>query len=259
VIAAAVGMIAVMVGAWVVVRATGNGGWIDAFWSFGIGALGVAFALAPIEAAPVTTVRQIIVAILVGVWGLRLGLYLASRVIRSSEDARYAGLREAWGTKFAPKLFAFAMIQALAAILLMLAVRLAARNPAPGFRILDAVGALILVTAILGEGIADRQLARFKRDPVNRDKVCDIGLWSWSRHPNYFFEWLGWCAYVFFAIDPGGDPSGWLAILGPAFMYLLLRYVSGVPPLERHMVQSRGDAYRDYQSRTSAFFPIPPR
>jgi steroid 5-alpha reductase family enzyme len=115
------------------------------------------------------------------------------------------------------------------------------------------------LVAVGGEGMADRQLARFKNDPANMGKVCDFGLWSWSRHPNYFFEWLGWVAYVFFAVGPGGDPLGWLATLGPAFMYLLLRYVSGVPPLERHMVASRGEAYRAYQSRTSVFLPMPPR
>ena len=255
---ASLGMIVAMVCAWVVVRASGNGGWIDVFWSFGIGAMGVTFALTPIAGTAWPTLRQIIVATLVGLWGLRLGVYLAGRVAHGSEDARYVGLREGWGRGFPAKLLGFAIIQALAAILLALTIRLAARNPVEGFRFLDLIGAVILIAAILGEGIADRQLAAFKRDPANRGKVCDIGLWSWSRHPNYFFEILGWVAYVPFAIDLGGDPLGYLAILGPVFIYLLLRYVSGVPPLERHMVKSRGDAYRDYQARTSAFLPRPP-
>jgi steroid 5-alpha reductase family enzyme len=256
---AALSMILVMGCAWIVARAPGKGGWIDVFWSFGIGAMGVAFALTPVEGAAWPTTRQIVVAILVGAWGLRLGVYLAGRVAHGPEDARYAGLREAWGQRFPVKLLGFAMIQALAAIFLALTIRLAARNPAEGFRVLDLIGAAILLLAILGEGAADRQLAAFKQDPANRGKVCDVGLWSWSRHPNYFFEFLGWVAYVAFAVDPGGgDPLGYFAILGPAFIYLLLRYVSGVPPLERHMLKSRGDAYRDYQARTSAFLPMPP-
>jgi steroid 5-alpha reductase family enzyme len=114
--------------------------------------------------------------------------------------------------------------------------------------------------AIAGAALADHQLRRFRASPANRGKVCDAGLWRWSRHPNYFFEWLGWIAYPLIAIDiTGGYPLGWVAIAGPICMYWLLRHVSGVPPLEEHMLRSRGDAYRRYQARTSAFFPLPQR
>jgi steroid 5-alpha reductase family enzyme len=92
--------------------------------------------------------------------------------------------------------------------------------------------------------------------------VCDEGLWRWSRHPNYFFEWLGWFAYPLIAISPNYHPSypwGWVTLLAPAFMYWILVHVTGIPPLEEQMLRSRGDRYRDYQSRTSAFFPWPPR
>ena len=113
---------------------------------------------------------------------------------------------------------------------------------------------------MLGEGAADRQLDVFKADPRNRGRVCDVGLWSWSRHPNYFFEWLGWLTYPVIAIDPAGAwPQGWLTLLGPLTMWLLLNFLSGVPPLEAHMLRSRGEAFRDYQRRTSAFFPLPPK
>ena len=89
--------------------------------------------------------------------------------------------------------------------------------------------------------------------------MCEAGLWSWSRHPNYFFEWLGWLAYAVMAVDlSGAYPLGWLALSGPAFIYYLLRHVSGVPLLEASMAASRGDAYRDYQARVSPFFPRPP-
>ena len=103
-------------------------------------------------------------------------------------------------------------------------------------------------------------MAAFKSDPAHRGKICDTGLWAWSRHPNYFFEWLGWCAWPLFAIDLGGGwPWGWLALSGPAYMYWLLTRVSGVPLLEAHMRRSRPEAFAAYAERTSAFFPRPPR
>jgi steroid 5-alpha reductase family enzyme len=117
----------------------------------------------------------------------------------------------------------------------------------------------MLVIAIVGEAIADRQLATFRADPKNRGQVCDVGLWGMSRHPNYFFEWFGWLAYPAIAIDLGSYPWGWIALCGPALMYWLLVYASGIPPLEAHMLRSRGAAFRAYQDRVNAFWPGPPR
>ena len=120
------------------------------------------------------------------------------------------------------------------------------------------VGIALTAIAIIGEAVADAQLQRFR--DRHRGLICTDGLWSLSRHPNYFFEWLGWLAYPAFAIDMTGVyPFGWLALIGPALMYVLLVHVSGIPPLERQMLQSRGQPYRDYQCRTSAFVPWPRR
>ena len=117
-----------------------------------------------------------------------------------------------------------------------------------------------MAIAVCGEGLADWQLNRFKSNPANKGGINDIGLWSWSRHPNYFFEAFGWLAYPLIAIDLTGHyPWGFLALAGPACMYWLLVYVSGIPPLEEHMLRSRGEAFRAYQRRTNAFFPGPPR
>jgi hypothetical protein len=111
-----------------------------------------------------------------------------------------------------------------------------------------------------GEGVADAQLRRFRADPGHRDSICNVGLWGWSRHPNYFFEWFGWLAYVLFAIDFSGlYPWGFITIAGPLCMYWLLVHVSGIPPLEEHMLERRREAFRAYQARTNAFFPAPPR
>jgi steroid 5-alpha reductase family enzyme len=117
---------------------------------------------------------------------------------------------------------------------------------------------VVLVAGVAGEALADRQLQKFKADPANNGRICDAGLWSWSRHPNYFFEWLGWVAYPLFAISTAWG-WGWLALSGPAVMFWTLRYASGVPPLEAHMLRRHGDAFRAYQARVNAFFPAPPR
>ena len=125
-------------------------------------------------------------------------------------------------------------------------------------RLQDYLGALILLAGIAGEALADAQLKQFRTDPANKGRVCDVGLWRWSRHPNYFFEWLGWLAYPVIAISPRLSPGAGSTLLAPVFMYWILVHVTGIPPLEAQMLRSRGERYRDYQSRTSTFFPLPP-
>ena len=253
-------LVLAMTGAWAVQRVTGNSGWIDAIWSLSTGAAGVAYALIPTTGYH-PSARAVLAAVLVGVWSLRLGLHIAARTASSTaEDPRYAQFRKDWGASFQIKLFLFLMIQAAAAAILALSVLVAARNPAPGLVWTDAMGALVLIVAVAGEGLADAQLRKFKSYGPNKGAICDIGLWSWSRHPNYFFEWFGWLAYPLIAFDPGGNwPWGWAALSAPAFMYYLLRYASGVPPTEEAMARSRGAAFEDYKRRVSVFFPLPPR
>ena len=255
ILAQAVGLSGVMVFAWWFQRRQGNAGWVDVVWTFGTGAAGVLAALWP---SPVFPLRQGIVAVLAALWSIRLGLHLRRRVLTRPEDSRYAGFRREWGARFQMRLFWFLQIQAVCALPLAAAVFLAARNPAPGIRITDVAALIVSGVAILGEAIADRQLARFVADSGHAGKVCDRGLWAWSRHPNYFFELLGWCAWPLFAFNPGW-PVGLFAFLAPVLMYWLLVHVSGIPPLEKLMLASRGDAWRDYQRRTSSFFPLPPR
>jgi steroid 5-alpha reductase family enzyme len=141
-----------------------------------------------------------------------------------------------------------------------MSVALAAHNMRPYLGVADFVGAVLLIAALAGEALADRQLRQFKSDPANRGRICEAGLWGLSRHPNYFFEWLCWLAYPIIAIDwSGANFTGWLALLAPACMYWVLVYVSGIPPLEQHMLRSRGAQFREVQARTRAFFPFPKR
>ncbi|WP_428539735.1 DUF1295 domain-containing protein [Rhodopila sp.] len=241
--------------AWAVQRRLGNAGWVDVVWSFALGLAGVIYALVPAPAIAWPGPRQILVAALVAIWSMRLGFHLLARTRNGPEDVRYAAFRQQWGAGFERRLFWFLQIQAAAAALLAISMLLAVRNPRP-LGVMDAVALAVLGVAIVGEAVADRQMRRFRAEAANHGKVCDTGLWRLSRHPNYFFEWLGWVSYPLFAIGSGGA-VGWLAFSGPAFMYWLLVHVSGIPPLEERMLHSRGEAYRAYQARTRAFLPLP--
>jgi steroid 5-alpha reductase family enzyme len=260
VVAISFALSAIMAGAWLIWRGTRNSGWVDATWTFGLGAIGGIGAVSPTLLSGALTLRQIVVAILVVFWSLRLGLHIAARTARITDDPRYAKLLRDWGAAAPRQMFWLLQKQALVSIPLALSIVLAAWNPVPGLRLQDFIGVFVLIAAIAGEGLSDRQLRGFRADPKNRDRVCDSGLWSWSRHPNYFFEWFGWLAYPLLAIDLGGGyPWGWIALAGPACMYWLLVHISGIPPLEAHMLERRCDEFRAYQARTNAFFLGPPR
>lgn len=244
--------------AWLAVLRGAKSGWVDATWSFLVGAAGLAVALTPVPGWDGVFGRQLAVAAAAGLWSCRLGLHIVRRTVGGGEDPRYARLREEWGARWRLRLFVFLQVQAAAALLLAGTIFLAARNPAPGLQWSDIAGLTILLLAVVGEGLADAQLARFRNDPAQEGGVCDIGLWSLSRHPNYFFQWLGWTGYAVIAIGPAGVwPWGWAALAGPVFMYWLLVHVSGIPPLEAHMLRSRGAAFTAYAHRVNAFWPGP--
>jgi steroid 5-alpha reductase family enzyme len=249
---------AVMAAGFLYQRRVNNAGWVDVFWTFGVGAVGVFVALYPLSGG-MPHARQWLVAALVAIWSLRLGLYIVFRVNGSAqEDLRYVHFRKEWGADFQRKMFWFMQKQAWGSILFPLAIMLAAQYPAPGLRIADFIGIAILAISIFGEWTADRQLIAFKADPANKGKICDTGLWSLSRHPNYFFEWLNWVAYPVMAIDfTLAYPQGFLALLAPALMYYVVVHGTGIPPLEAHMLRTRGDAFRRYQERTRALVPFP--
>ncbi|WP_180901876.1 DUF1295 domain-containing protein [Martelella soudanensis] len=244
-----------MTGAWAVQRMTRNSGWIDAIWSVLTGLGGLSVIIFSEGGDPS---RKWLAGLVVGLWAARLASHIATRSLGKKDDPRYAALIEEWGASASFRLWWFLMIQAFASFILALSIYAAILNPAPFPGILDFLGLAIAIIAIAGEGTADRQLSRFKREKPAGKTVCDIGLWGYSRHPNYFFEWLWWCAWPCLAL------SGFQAILpvavsllAPIMMYWLLNHVSGIPYLEKHMEASRGDAFRDYRKRVRAFFPIP--
>lgn len=257
-IIAAVALSGVMACAFLVQRRTGNSGWADAFWSFGVGAIGILSIL--FSSDMVSPARKWLVIALLAIWSLRLGGHILLRTLNGEDDPRYARLRRQWGASAHSQMFFFLQTQAFAGILLVISVYIAAARPDIELEFPDYLGLAVMLVALAGEAIADWQLKRFSRNPANRGKICDTGFWRWSRHPNYFFEWLGWVSYVLIAADFDGDyVHGWLTLAAPVLMYVLLRHVSGVPPLEEHMLASRGQAFQDYQRRTSIFFPKPPK
>ena len=236
---------------WLWQRRSGKAAFVDAVWSFATALIGVAFALA-LGAGP----RRWIVAGLSGLWGLRLGMHLWQRIAgEHQEDVRYRKMREQWGSRFQAYMFGFYQLQALWAVLFALPMAWAAWNHSPlGW--LDALGLSVWVIGVAGEAMADQQLRRFRARSDSAGRVCDLGLWRYSRHPNYFFEWIHWFAYV--CLAAGGD-GRWLALLGPTMMLWFLVKVTGIPLLEQRLLESRGEAYRRYQRVTSPFIPWLPR
>jgi steroid 5-alpha reductase family enzyme len=249
---------AVMTLAWVIQQRTGNSGWVDTIWTFGLGLVGIVAGLAPAGQSDASW-RGVVVAAFFAAWALRLGLHIAGRTAGITDDPRYAELIRGWGASARSEMFWLLQKQALVSIPLAAGAFIAAHNPDTQLRLGDAIAIALMLVAVTGEAIADRQLRQFRAVRANAGRVCDVGLWRYSRHPNYFFEWLGWVAFPLLAINlSGGYPWGWLALAAPVCMYWLLVYVSGIPPLEEHMLRSRGAAYGAYQRRTSAFFPFPP-
>lgn len=242
--------------AWVVQQRTGNSGWVDAIWSYSIGLVGAVAALWPLDDG--SAARRALVAGLVLCWSVRLGTHIARRAAAGVDDPRYANYAREWGSEAPRRMFVFLQSQALASVPLPFSIFLAAQAPYPGLRLQDYAGAAIMLVAITGEAIADEQLRRFKLSSSDGGRVCDTGLWRWSRHPNYFFEWLSWLAYPVIALSPQYS-WGWASLAAPAIMYWILVRVTGIPPLEEQMLRSRGERYREYQARTNAFFPWPPR
>ncbi|TDR94269.1 DUF1295 domain-containing protein [Enterovirga rhinocerotis] len=247
-------MSAVMASATLVERRTGNSGWIDVIWTFGLGTTGAIGALLPFGVGPMS--RRMLVAALAIAWAARLGSHVARRTRGIAEDPRYARLKRDWGDSARAKLARLLQMQALASLPLALGIVLAAHNPSPWLGWQDLIGVAVFFAGFAGGSVADGQLRAFAR--ARRGGVCDRGVWAWSRHPNYFFECVLWSAYAFIAVA-ASYPWGWLAILAPISMTLLLTRISGIPPLEEHMLAKHGDAYRRYQQRTSAFVPFPPK
>lgn len=237
-----------------VARRLDNYGVVDVVWSYAFGLVALLYA----ALAAGWTPRRVLVATLVAVWSARLGTYLYRRVMghHPEEDGRYKEMRVRWARNFAREMFRFYQFQAVSVVVLSIPFLIALGRPEPRFTALDWAALALFIVAQTGEALADAQLAAFKRNPANQGRVCDTGLWSVSRHPNYFFVSLTWLSFALFALSA---PWGWLGLVAPASILYLLLFVTGIPMTEQQAVRTKGDAYRDYQRRVSAFVPWFPK
>jgi steroid 5-alpha reductase family enzyme len=252
--AALVLVVVIMTAVWIASVRLTNAGIVDVAWSANFGLLAILYGI--LGHGDVT--RRLVAAGMMFLWSARLALHLGRRVLGhlETEDGRYAKLRADWGAAANRKMLAFFHFQGVTNVVLSIPVLLACINPRPGLGILEYAGIAIWIVALAGESIADGQLARFKAKPENRGHVCTEGLWRYSRHPNYFFEWLVWIAYFLFAL---ASPWGWLAFYCPLLMFWFLYKVTGIPATEEHSVRTKGEEYRRYQRTTSPFIPWFPK
>jgi steroid 5-alpha reductase family enzyme len=244
----------IMVVVWIFAKRMNNAGIVDIWWSYSFAPVAVFYGLFGSGHA----LRNSLIAAMVCAWSIRLGTHLYKRVMahHPDEDPRYAALRTQFPKNTWLMFFGFFQLQAVLIGLLSIPVAIACVNPVGGVRLFEVAGLVLWLVAIAGESIADTQLALFRASPANKGRVCDFGLWKYSRHPNYFFEWLVWVAYFVFAL---GSPWGWVGIISPALMLYFLTCVTGIRPSEEQSLKSRGDAYRRYQERTSPFIPWFPK
>lgn len=235
-------------------RRLDNYGIVDIAWSYAFGPVALLYSALATGWAP----RRWLIAGLALAWSARLGTYLYRRVMSHHpvEDGRYVEMRTRWAADFPRQMFRFYQFQAVSVVILAAPFLLAVGRPETTFTALDYAALALFVLAILGETLADAQLAAFKKNPAHKGQVCTAGLWSVSRHPNYFFVWLSWVSFALFALPAAW---GWLGLIAPASILYLLLFVTGIPMTEEQAVRTKGDAYRAYQRRVSAFVPWFPK
>lgn len=247
---AATAILALMVGTWAVSVIVRNASIVDVIW----GPAFVLLAAIALALGDGTAERRWLVLALVAIWGLRLGAHIARRNIGKGEDRRYRAFRERWGARFWwVSLFTVFLLQAAIVLVVALPILGAGAGRAP-LGLLDALGVLVWVVGFAFEAIGDAQLARFRRDPANRGRVLDRGLWRYTRHPNYFGDATLWWGLGLI----GAAGAGPWVLVGSALMTFLLVRVSGVALLERDIAERRPE-YAAYVRRTSSFLPRPPR
>ena len=226
-----------------------NAAIVDVGWALGLPILAVFYAYA----GPGYSARKYAIAAMAGFWGVRLATYLLfARVIGHPEEGRYVQLRAEWKTNLPLRFLFFFEFQALLDVVLSLPFLLACLDANAPLGWTEKLGGAIWLVGMAGEALADAQLDRFKKNPANKGKTCRAGLWNYSRHPNYFFEWVIWMGYAVFAV---ASPWGWLAFLSPALILYFLLGLTGIPATEAQALRSRGEEYREYQRTTSAFVP----
>ncbi|MCR9244582.1 MAG: DUF1295 domain-containing protein [bacterium] len=226
---------------------------VDAGWSGAIGSLAILAAIF----ADGSPLQRILLAVVATIWSSRLTWHLlADRVWSGApEDGRYRALREHFGDRERIGFFWVYQLQAFLALFFAAPFVIASWGTLEQILPIQLGGLLVAAASMFLEWLADRQLAQHRADPNNRGVTCRRGLWRYSRHPNYFFEWLVWCGFGLIH----APALGYWATAAPTAMLLSVRYFSGIPFTEKRALKTRGDDYRRYIATTNAFFPWPPR
>lgn len=236
---------------WFLSYKTNKYAWIDFFWSSSF-LLAVAFLWPQNILSP-----HGLISIMIGAWSVRLSYLLFTRIRKESEDPRYVKLKAKWASNTARNFFILYIFEGLLTLTLCIPLYIAASMPAgTELSTLNYLGAGLFALFLFGEALSDHQLTVFKRQHAGQKKVCDIGLWNYSRHPNYFFEIMIWFSYGVFSIGSG---SPVLAFIPFVIMYVFISKITGVPYAEAQAIESRGDLYRDYQKRTNKLIPWFPK
>ena len=201
------------------------------------------------------SLRGLIASILVSIWGSRLAWHIHRRNRNKKEDYRYLAWRKEWGRFFYIRsYFQVYLLQGALLYLIIVPVLLINSNTGSSFNIIDVLGILVWFLGFFFEAVGDAQLARFLQNPTNRGKIMQSGLWRYSRHPNYFGEVTQWWGIFLLALSL---PSGWLGIIGPLTITILILKVSGIPMLEKKMAEN--PEFAEYKKKTSIFIPLPLR
>lgn len=226
-----------------------NSGIVDLGWTFSFVLTMLASLLIGDGWAP----RKWLLAFMVWIWAGRLFWYIYQRYISTDEDPRYQAIRESWGSNASDfKFFLMFLFQGFLAVILSLPFMIVCMNVSPDWHVFEGWGVVIWAIGVGGEALSDSQLASFKEDPVHVGQVCQKGLWNYSRHPNYFFEFIVWIGFFIFSL---GTPWGFFAVIAPAIMLFLLLKVSGIPLTEEQALRTKPESYREYQRTTSSFVP----
>lgn len=230
---------------WIIYRLTKNPSVVDTSWSLGLMFSGFIYLW-----SGHVTLRTVVVSVLLTVWALRLAGYLwYTRLSKGHVDKRYTELSDTWKINQSVGFFLNFQLQGLLIFLISFVFYMISTAPFAHLTFIDSVAIVIIMLGIIGESIADLQLYRFKL--LQKGGVCAVGLWQYSRHPNYFFDWLTWLGFTLFALQ---STNGYLAIISLLVLYLIFTQVTG-PMTERGSVTSRGQTYINYQKQTSMFFP----
>lgn len=228
-----------------------NNSIVDMGW--GSGFVLVAFVILISQGAYVE--RNLLITLLVTIWGGRLTYYIVRRNWGKPEDFRYAKWRKEWGKWLVPRAFLqIFMLQGVLMLIIGYPIIVVNANPQPGLNFIDYLGLLIWITGFIFESVGDKQLAEFKKDPANKGHVIQSGLWKYTRHPNYFGEATMWWGIFLLTISV---PLGWSAVISPLTITLMLLYVSGVPMLEKKYKDN--PEFQEYARRTNKFFPWFPK